>query len=510
MTQGTLAGSESPVDNYKWKAFWTVGLALFVMVMDFSITFLALSTIAEDFGVTLRAVTWVAIVSSLTVSAVMLPLGRVADLTGRKRFHITGMILFVAGAVLAAAAPSLGVLIAARVLMAIGGAMGQAVVMAIITAVFPSNERGKGLGMLTTAVAIGATAGPIVAGPMLEFFGWRSLFIFLAVPTTLAIFFAIRVLDDARIGSTKPVPGRRYDWPGAFLSAAALSLLIVTISNPFGFDWGSPQIIGGGVLTVVLFAALIWWELRFSSPIMNLRFFENSTFSYSTLTRLLGFIGSSATFFLMPIFIQSFLGFGQLTAGLIMFVGALGMGIAGFMSGRLSDRYGFRIFTFLGIGTLLITGIGLAFFNMDTPVWVIMPVLFINGLGMGMWMAPNMNATLSVIERSDYGSVSAFLNLVRNVGSVTGQAITTAIIAGVMAARGVEIELSKLAESADGAAGEAFIDGWRIAFFVLAGFTVAAFAAALMTRPGTVTASPGATGRTSAESSSAAAASGAD
>ncbi len=484
------AGTESATDNYKWKAFWTVALALFVMVMDFSITFLALSTIADEFEVTLRAVTWVAIASSLTVSAVMLPLGRVADLTGRKRFHITGMVLFVIGSLIAAASPSLGVLIGARVVMAVGGAMGQAVVMAIITAVFPTSERGKGLGMLTTAVAIGATAGPIVAGPMLHFFGWRSLFIFLAVPTTIAIFFAIRVLDDERIGSTKPKAGSRYDWPGAFLSASALSLLIVTVSNPFGFDWGSFQIIGGGVLTVVLFATLVWWELRFSSPIMNLRFFQNSTFAFSTLTRLLGFIGSSATFFLMPIFIQSFLGLSQLSAGLIMFVGALGMGISGFLSGRLSDRYGFRVFTFIGIGTLFITGTGLAFFTIDTPIWVIMPVLFINGLGMGTWMAPNMNATLSVVQRQDYGSVSAFLNLVRNVGSVTGQAVTTAIIAGVMAARGVEVELSKLADSADGPAGEAFIDGWRIAFFVLVGFVVAAFAAALFTRPATAPAIP--------------------
>ncbi len=102
----------------------------------------------------------------------------------------------------------------------------------------------------------------------------------------------------------------------------------------------------------------------------------------------------------------------------------------------------------------------------------------------------NMNATLSVVQRHDYGSVSAFLNLVRNVGSVTGQAVTTAIIAGVMASRGVEIELSKLADAADGPAGEAFIDGWRIAFLVLVGFVVAAFVAALLTRPSTVPEGP--------------------
>ena len=446
MTTTATVTSATTTDNYKWKAFWTVAIALLVMVMDFSITFLALSTIADDFNVTLRAVTWVAIASSLTVSAIMLPLGRVADMAGRKKFHITGMVFFVVGALLAAAAPSLG--------------------------------------MLTTAVAIGATAGPIVAGPMLQFFGWRSLFIFLAVPTTLAIFFAVKVLDDERIGSVKQAPNTRYDWPGAFLSAAALALMILTISNPLGFDWGSTQIIGGGILTVVLFVALIWWELRFSSPILNLRFFSNSTFAFSTITRLFGFIGASATAFLMPVFVQSFLGVSQVEAGMIMFVAALGMGIAGSSSGRLSDKFGFRIFTFIGIAVLFFTGIGLAFFDSGTPIWVIMLVLFINGLGMGLWMAPNMNATLSVIERKDYGSVSAFLNLVRNVGSVSGQAITTAIVTGVMAARGLEIELSKLAAAADGPAGDAFLDGWRIAFFVLLGFIVVSFVAALFTRPG--------------------------
>lgn len=471
-------------DNYKWKAFWTVSLALFVMVMDFSITFLALSTIADDFGVTLRSVTWVAIASSLTISAIMLPLGRVSDLVGRKSFHITGMIFFVTGAVICATAPSLGVLIAGRVVMAIGGAMGQAVVMAIITAVFPNNERGKGLGMLTTAVAIGATAGPIVAGPLIQAFGWRSVFVFLAVPTAFAIFVAMRVLDDERIGSSRGSTRQPYDWPGALLSAGALALMILTISNPFALDWGSPQIIGGGILSLLLFVALVWWELHIPSPMINLRFFQDPTFTFSTLTRLFAFVGASATPFLVPVFVQSFLGYNQTTAGMIMFVNALGMGIAGFGSGRLSDRFGFRIFTFAGVGVLFVTALAFAFFTRDTPVWVIVPVLFVNGVGMGLWMAPNMNATLSVVARANYGAVSALVNLVRNVGSVSGQAIATAVVTGTMASRGVEVQLNRLTDNADPAVGEAFLDGWRIAFFVLAVFIAASFAAGVVTRAG--------------------------
>jgi EmrB/QacA subfamily drug resistance transporter len=471
----------SSSDNYKWKAFWTVAIALFVMVMDFSVTFLALSTIADEFGVTLRAVTWVALSSSLTVSAIMLPLGRVSDLTGRKKFHITGMVFFVIGAALAATAPTLGILIAARVVMAIGGAMGQSVVMAIITAVFPAHERGKGLGMLTTAVAIGATAGPVIAGPVLELAGWRWLFVFLAVPTALAIFFAIRVLDDERIGSTRGGTGSRYDWLGAIFSAFALASMIITISNPFGLDWGSPLIIGGGILSLALFAALVWWELRYAAPMINLRFFQSSTFAMSSLTRLLGFLGASATPFLMPVYIQSFLGLSQTSAGGIMFVNALGMGIAGAASGRMSDRYGFRAFTFAGLGMVAATGLSFAFFTRQTHVWVIMPLLFANGFGMGLWMAPNMSATLSVVERASYGTVSAFLNLVRNVGSVVGQAVAAAIVTGTMASRGVEVELKELASATDPAVGEAFIDGWRIAFFVIVAAALAGLIAAFFT-----------------------------
>lgn len=469
-------------DNYHWKVFWTVAIALFAMVLDFSIVFLALSSIADEFGVTLRAVTWVVISTSLTVSAIMLPLGRVSDITGRKKFHIVGMALFVAGALFAFTAQSLGMLIVARLVMAIGSAMGQAVVFAIIVGVFPARERGKALGMITTAVAIGSAAGPIIAGPVIQEFGWRAIFLFTAVPTGCGIIAAIFVLDDLRIGSAVRKIGAKYDYLGAILSALALSTLILTISNPAAFDWISIPIIGGGILSIFLFAALIWWELRIPDPMLNLRFFKNSTFSWSTSTRFLAFLGGSATFFLMPIFVQSFMGYDQRSAGMIMFVGAVGMGSASQFSGRLSDKYGFRVFTFMGIGILVVTNAVFAFFVADTSLWIVGPMLFLNGVGMGLWMAPNMSATLSTVSRSDLGSMSAFLNLVRNVGSVIGQAMAAAIIAGIMLSRGAEVQLNELADSTDPAVTGAFLTGWRTTFLVLAGVSALALFAAIRTR----------------------------
>jgi EmrB/QacA subfamily drug resistance transporter len=482
LTTESSAPANDPSSNYHWKVFWTVGIALFSMVLDFSIVFLALSSIAGEFGVTLRAVTWVAISTSLVTSAIMLPLGRVSDITGRKKFHIAGMLFFVVGALLAFTAQSLEALIAARVVMAIGASMGQAVVFAIIVGTFPDNERGKALGMITTMVAIGAAAGPSIAGPIIQAFEWRAVFLVTMIPTAAGIIAAFVVLDDSRIGSVVGQVRAKYDWLGAIFSAAALTLIILTISNPFAFDWLSFQIIGGFSLSIALFALLVWWELRVDSPMINLRFFENSTFAWSTSTRFLAFLGGSAMFFLMPIFVQSFMGYDQRSAGMIMFVGALGMGLSSQLSGRFSDKYGFRVFTIVGISINLVMNLFMAFFVADTPLWLVMPVLFINGAATGMWMAPNMSATLSTVGRGDYGSMSAFLNLVRNVGSVIGQALATAIIAGVMLSRGAEVQLSELADATDPAVTEAFLSGWRLTFWVLSGFVAVALFAAAKTR----------------------------
>ena len=485
LTQLTTESSTPPggmTDNYHWKVFWTVGIALFAMVLDFSIVFLALSSIADEFEVTLRAVTWVAISTSLVTSAIMLPLGRVADIMGRKKFHIVGMFFFVAGALLAFSSQNLEMLIVARVVMAIGASMGQAVVFAIIVGTFPDKERGKALGMITTMVAIGAAAGPIVAGPIIQAFEWRAVFLVTMIPTTVGIIAAFIVLDDGRIGSVVGRVREKYDLLGAIFSAAALTLIILTISNPFAFDWISFQIIGGFVISITLFVLLVWWELRVESPMLNLHFFQNSTFAWSTSTRFLGFLGGSAMFFLMPIFVQSFMGYDQRSAGMIMFVGAVGMGISSQLSGRYSDKYGFRVFTITGVGLLLVMNLLMSFFLNDTPLWIIMLILFVNGAAMGMWMAPNMSATLSTVGRGDYGSMSAFLNLVRNVGSVIGQALATAIIAGVMLSRGAEVQLNELADTTDLNVTDAFLTGWRITFWVLSGFVGVALFTAIKTR----------------------------
>lgn len=471
---------QNPNDPYRWRAFWAVALSLFTMVMSFSIVFIALPAIADDFGVTLRQASWVIISQSLTISAFMLPLGRVADLTGRKRFHLVGLALFGGGAILTAAAPTFALLLVGRVVMAIGAAMGQSVSTAIVTSVFPSRQRGTALGSQTTAVAVGGATGPILGGVLLQFFPWQAMFIFMAIPTAIAFIWAFFVLDDEKIGSNAGRKKEPFDWIGSGLSALGITALILTINNPLNLPWTSPLILAAALSSVAVLSAFVWWELRTPYPMLQLRLFLNPIFRYATITRITAFMGSTATFFMLPIFLLSFRGLDEGPTGLIMFFGALGMGVASQASGRLSDRYGFMRFTLLGFTVLILTSITFGFLNGATPVLFIAPLLLVNGIGMGLWNSPNTSATMGSVPRSQYGSVSAFVNLTRNIGNVTGQAIAATIVTSVMVARGFDIQLSQV--SVIPGAADAFLAGWRVAYIAVVIFAVLAFVSAAMTR----------------------------
>ena len=469
-------------DNYKWKAFTVVAIALFTMVMDASVTGIALPSISADFSLSLRVVSWVAIAGSLTISAALLPLGRLADIAGRKSVHLVGITLFAAGAIFAAVSPDLPTLLAARVVMSIGAAMDQALVMAIVVSVFPAHERGKGLGMITMAVGVGAIAGPIIGGPLVDLFGWRSVYWFLSIPTILSFPLAAIILKDDRIGTIRGRIRTPYDWIGALSSAGALGLAILTVTNPFNLAWTSLGVVGTGLGAAALGVVFVLWELRVANPMLELRLFKIPQFSWSTISRFLGFFGTSAAWFLFPFYVVDALGYSTSTAGLVIFVGALGMSVTGAISGRLSDRFGVKVFSLIGLGMTTAMGVTFATFNLETPLWFVMIALALNGIGSGLWMAPNMSATLGAVDRGNYGIVSAFLNLVRNVATVGGIAVTTTIVASIMVSRGVEPELGAMASTSGDGTALAFVAGMRLAFLVLAGFSAVAWLAALMTR----------------------------
>ncbi len=472
------AASPGPIgdDGYKWRAFTAVGSFFVTAVLGLTMVFVALPTMAADFGVTLRLAGWILIAPSLTISALLLPFGRLADLVGRRRIHLTGLALFGVGAILTATAPTFAWLLVARVIMSIGGALTESVGTGILVSVFPSHERGRAIGLQSSSVAAGAAAGPLAAGIALQFLSWRALFWFLAALTAVSYLIGQRVLDERRITPTAAIdPDAErdpFDWPGAILSGLLVILVVLTVNNPFGLPWRSwPLAVAAGASALVL-VAFIRRELATDHPMLQLRFFANRVFRLAVICRTLGFQANTALFLLLPILLVSVTGVSETRAGLAVFVNSVGFGLAAHVSGQLSDRFGTR--PFMVSGFLVMAGAMTAFALMDgdTPLVLVASVALVTGIATGTWNPPNNATVIGTVPPASYGVVGAFTNLARNAGNVFGQALATAIVAATLAARGFDVPLGEIGDTPG--ASEAFVDGWRTAFTAMAALSLVA------------------------------------
>ena len=475
------ASPPEPDELYKWKAFIAIGIAFVTQVMSMSMVFVALSSIADDFDVTLRAVSWVVVAQALTISALMMPMGRLADIIGWKRVHLGGLALFGAGALLTALAPTFAVLIVARVVMAAGAAMGQSVGTAMVVTVFPPAQRGTAIGSQTTAVSIGGASGPIVGGLLLQVFPWEALFWVLIPPVVIAFVAGYFILDDRRLKQHRAASRPPFDVVGATLSAAGIALLVITINNPLAAGWTSPLMLGSGGTVVLLLAAFARWELRHRAPMLDLRMFADPLLSMAVAARFLGFLGTTVTLLLMPIYLISVRNIEEAAAGGILFLSSLGMGIAAQVSGRLSDRFGPRRFSVLGFSVMVTMALVLSRLTTDAALWMIMAILLVNGLAMGLWNVPNNSMIMGSVPVARLGVVGALSNLTRNIGNVVGQAVASGVVVGVMASRGFDVSPSRITGTPG--AGGAFMAGWQIAYLLAAAFVALALALTLVTKP---------------------------
>lgn len=489
MQSGPPAGAASDVDdNYKWVAFAAIGSSFVTAVLALTMVFVALPAMADDFGVTLKAASWIVIAPSLTISALLLPFGRMADLVGRRRVHLVGLTLFAVGAALTALSTSFTMLLVSRVVMSVGGALSESVGTGILVSVFPAHERGKAIGSQTTAVAVGAAAGPLAAGLALQLLSWRALFWFLVVLAAISFAIGAAVLDEERI---TPVDRERppFDLRGAALSLILVVSFVVTVNNPFGLAWSSAPMLVSTVLVVASLVGFIWWELRCPHPMLQLRFFTNPLFARGILARTLGFIVNAAVYILVPILLVSVVGVSESRAGIAVFLNSVGLGVAAQFSGRLSDRWGTRRFIVSGFASSIVVMLVFAWLDASSPLWLTVTVSLAAGLATGTWNVPNNATIIGTVPPAAYGVVGAFTNLARNVGNVFGQAAVAAIVAAAMAVRGFDIPLGEIADTPG--AGDAFVAGWRLVFLVMAGLGLASTVISMAMRPASPGGSPG-------------------
>ncbi len=459
--------------NYKYWVFAAISIGSFGSVVDHGSVNVAAPTIADHFDADLPTVQWVVISFALTISALLLPMGRLSDLMGRTMVYITGSAVFVVGAALAGFAPTLLVLILARILQGSGAAMTQGTGMAIIISVFSPGERGKAIGLLMTVVGAGAVAGPALGGLLVTSLDWRYVFLVNVPLGILGVTACLAVLGTAEVSSEDIVRrGTRFDWLGAALSTGALITFVLAVTNGQRFGWGSAPVLGGFAAFGASLISFIWWELRASAPLLDLTLFKIRTFSYGVLAAFFTFLGSSAVLFLTPFYLQRVLDYSPRDAGLIVMPGALCMAIVGPLSGKLSDRYGWRPLT---VGGLALSATGvllLSRLSEGSSLSLIIPALVIQNCGMGTFFSPNSSSVLSVVARERYGVVAALLNLTRNTANITSLAIAIAIVTFTMGSMGFEPSLDAVTESGEAGVKSAFTSGIRHAYLTMAGMLI--------------------------------------
>jgi EmrB/QacA subfamily drug resistance transporter len=373
---------------------------------------IALPTIGIELSLNAVALSWVATAYLLAAAAFLVPFGRIADIYGRKMIFRWGIIIDATASILCAVSKSGEWLIIFRALQGVGGAMIFGTGIAILTSVFPANERGRALGISTAAVYTGLSIGPLVGGFLTGHFGWRSIFILNAL---LGLIIIVVVFWKLK-GEWVEAKGEGFDYIGSIIYSLALVAVFYAFSVLPAL-WGVWLIIIG----VVGLAAFIRWEMRQRYPVLNIGFFRHNTvFAFSNLAALINYSATFAVAFLLSLYLQYLKGFSPEHAGLILIAQPVVMVICSPIAGSLSDRIEPRIVASIGM-TLTTAGLAmLIFLNNVTGLPFILASLIVLGLGFGFFSSPNTNAVMSSVERKFYGVASGTLGTMR----LTGQAFS--------------------------------------------------------------------------------------
>ena len=455
----TLSKQLRNTRHYRWWAYVAIAIGLFVTVMDQSGVTIALPRIADHFSVDIPTVQWITLIYVLTISALLMPMGRLSDIIGRKRVYIIGLAIFMAAAALGGSAQNFPILLAAKALQGVGGAAIQANAMAMILEAFTERERGKAVGLHMAVIGTGAISGPIFGGLLVSELGWRSIFFASIVVGVIALVAATAILRGGASAGQADSGRPRFDWAGAFMSSAVLVSLLLGMTTGYRTGWTEPPIVAAFASAFIFLAAFLWWELRAADPMLDLRMFRSSVFSMGVSARFLSFLGGSAVFFLMPFYLTQALGHTASRAGLMMVAASICMAVAGPVSGRISDRVGTRWLAVLGLAlsaSAMFIFSGLAVDS--SPVHVIIGMV-LWGLGMGIFSSANTSAVMGSVPRDTYGITTAFLNVARTSANVTGIALATTIITITMGSLGYEPSLAAVSQDGGEGVRTAFVSG---------------------------------------------------
>jgi EmrB/QacA subfamily drug resistance transporter len=414
MSEDTTAKKTLDVSK-KITLFVTTAASFLTPFMGSSVN-IALPSIGYEFSMSAILLGWVAYSFLLAAATVLVPIGRIADIWGRKRIFSSGLVIYTLSSLFCTAANSSYSLIAFRLLQGAGGAMIFGTSIAILSSVFPAGERGRALGINVASVYLGLSAGPFLGGFLTEHFGWRSIFL---INVPLGAIILVLVLWKIR-GEWAVARNERFDYKGAFLYMGALAAIMYGISS-----LTRPPGIWLIIIGLILIITFMLRERKVLNPLLDITLFRhNSAFVFSNLAALINYSATFAVSFLLSLYLQYIKGFSPLHSGLILVVQPVIQAFFSPFAGRLSDRIEPRIVASIGM-SLTALGLGLLILlNNRASILFIVAVLFILGLGFALFSSPNTNAIMSSVEDRFYGVASGTLATMR----LTGQMLSMGIV----------------------------------------------------------------------------------
>lgn len=410
--------------NLKWLILLTVIIGTFLGRLDQTIVNLALPKIITDFKITTTSAGWIA-TAYIIANAIFVPIwGKLGDTIGRKRVYMWGFSIFIFGSVLAGLSWNLSSMIVFRIIQAIAGSADYPTAMAILAVTFKQGkERAQALGIWSSSFAAATVFGPLIGGPLIDSFGWRSVFL-----VNLPIGILGMVMASIFIKESVSEKESSFDWWGATTLGVALTSLVLVLDQGLAWGWTSFNSISMYILFVVFLYAFIKIEQHTKEPIVDLKFFKNSIFVNTVVNNFIVFMGMMGGVFLIPLFAQTFLGYNATQTGYLFMPMAFMMLLAAPFGSSLNGKVkpGYVIFA-----STFVAGIGLFLFSyldVRSSAWAVIIPLSIMAFGMGFGMSQRTSVIASAVPQHEIGVASSVLALARNIAGAFGIALFSTIL----------------------------------------------------------------------------------
>jgi EmrB/QacA subfamily drug resistance transporter len=450
----------SPEQQVYEKRWWTLGvlcLSLLVIGLDNTILNVAIPTLQGKLHATQGDIEWIIDSYVLVFAGLLLTMGAIGDKFGRRRALTTGLVIFGSGSVISAYSGHANVLIGARALMGVGGALIMPSTLSIITNVFPPKERGRAIAIWAGVSGLGIGLGPIAGGLLLKHFWWGSIFL-VNIPVVIAAVTAGRFL----VPESKDDHAPRLDPLGALLSIVGLGALVYAIIEAPIEGWLSTSTLGFGAVGIAVIGLFIWNEARSDHPMLPVEFFKNPRFSAGSGAVTLAFFALFGTTLLLTQYQQLVRGYDPLGAGIRVIPVAVALVTFAPRSAKLAARFGTKRVVASGLTLLAITLASLRLFEVGTPYWKLGLVYFFMGVAMAHVVAPSTESIMGSLPRNRAGVGSAVNDTTRQVGGALGVAILGSLLSSAYAHH-VGPAIAQLPEGARATARDSIVKTFTVA-----------------------------------------------